>query len=377
FVFVYNAIFAILALRFSFLFNLFSLPFALFSLKIYEFFTNLYYKKQAKAKLRANENLKIILITASFGKTSIKNFLYELLKDDFKSYKTPRSVNTLLGIVADINTNLSQDTQIYIAEAGARLKGDIDEITRFLQPHISIVGEIGNAHLEYFKSVENIRSTKLEALNSKRLEKAFLHSSTQKEEDKLISLYDDKLSLIHSSLEGLEFKIDIENKSYDFKSQILGDFNAQNLCVCILCAHYLGIKLEKIQKQVLNINSVEHRLQVLSREPKFIIDDGFNGNFKGMSTSYELCKSYKGRKVLVSPGIVEVSEEENIKLAKIINECFDLAIISAQINAEIFKKELKIKTIILKEKSQLVQTLAKETKNGDLILFSNDAPSFM
>ncbi|EOH9564150.1 UDP-N-acetylmuramoyl-tripeptide--D-alanyl-D-alanine ligase, partial [Campylobacter jejuni] len=161
------------------------------------------------------------------------------------------------------------------------------------------------------------------------------------------------------------------------KSQILGDFNAQNLCVCILCAHYLGIKLEKIQKQVLNINSVEHRLQVLSREPKFIIDDGFNGNFKGMSTSYELCKSYKGRKVLVSPGIVEVSEEENIKLAKIINECFDLAIISAQINAEIFKKELKIKTIILKEKSQLVQTLAKETKNGDLILFSNDAPSFM
>ncbi|HDZ5065952.1 TPA: UDP-N-acetylmuramoyl-tripeptide--D-alanyl-D-alanine ligase [Campylobacter jejuni] len=377
FVFVYNVIFAILALRFSFLFNLFTLPFALLSLKIYEFFTNLYYKKQAKVKLKTNQNLKIILITASFGKTSIKNFLYELLKDDFKSYKTPRSVNTLLGIVADINANLTPDTQIYIAEAGARLKGDIDEITRFLEPHISIVGEIGNAHLEYFKSVENIRSTKLEALNSKRLEKAFLHSSTQKEEDGLISLYDDKLSFIHSSLEGLEFKVNIENKLYNFKSQILGAFNAQNLCVCILCANYLGIKLEKIQKQVLNINSVEHRLQVLSREPKFIIDDGFNGNFKGMSTSYELCKNYKGRKILVSPGIVEVSEEENIKLAKIINECFDLAIITAQVNAEIFKKELKIKTIILKEKSQLIQTLAKETKNGDLILFSNDAPSFM
>ncbi|HDZ5084819.1 TPA: UDP-N-acetylmuramoyl-tripeptide--D-alanyl-D-alanine ligase [Campylobacter jejuni] len=377
FVFVYNVIFAILALRFSFLFNLFTLPFALLSLKIYEFFTNLYYKKQAKVKLKTNQNLKIILITASFGKTSIKNFLYELLKDDFKSYKTPRSVNTLLGIVADINANLTPDTQIYIAEAGARLKGDIDEITRFLEPHISIVGEIGNAHLEYFKSVENIRSAKLEALNSKRLEKAFLHSSTQKEEDELISLYDDKLSFIHSSLEGLEFKVNIENKLYNFKSQILGAFNAQNLCVCILCANYLGIKLEKIQKQVLNINSVEHRLQVLSREPKFIIDDGFNGNFKGMSTSYELCKNYKGRKILVSPGIVEVSEEENIKLAKIINECFDLAIITAQVNAEIFKKELKIKTIILKEKSQLIQTLAKETKNGDLILFSNDAPSFM
>ncbi|EGK8262392.1 UDP-N-acetylmuramoyl-tripeptide--D-alanyl-D-alanine ligase [Campylobacter coli] len=377
FVFIYNTLFAILALRFSFLFNLFALPFALISLKIFELFSNLYFKNKTKAKLQNNPQLKIILITASFGKTSIKNFLYELLKDDFKTYKTPRSVNTLLGIIADINTNLSDDTQIYIAEAGARVKGDIDVITRFLEPQICIVGEIGNAHLEYFKNIENTRKTKLEALNSKRLEKAFLHTSTQKSEDELILLYDDKLQDIQASLQGLEFKINLENKTYEFKSQILGDFNAQNLCACILCANYLGVKIEKIQKQVLKINSVEHRLQIISKEPKFIIDDGFNGNYKGMSASYKLCKNYKGRKVLVSPGIVEVDKDENVKLAKIINECFDLAVITAQVNADIFKKELKIKTIILKEKADLVKVLAKETQQGDLILFSNDAPSFM
>ena len=313
FVFIYNTLFAILALRFSFLFNLFALPFALISLKIFELFSNLYFKNKAKAKLQNNPQLKIILITASFGKTSIKNFLYELLKDDFKTYKTPRSVNTLLGIIADINTNLSDDTQIYIAEAGARVKGDIDVITRFLEPQICIVGEIGNAHLEYFKNIENTRKTKLEALNSKRLEKAFLHTSTQKSEDELILLYDDKLQDIQASLQGLEFKINLENKTYEFKSQILGDFNAQNLCACILCANYLGVKIEKIQKQVLKINSVEHRLQIISKEPKFIIDDGFNGNYKGMSASYKLCKNYKGRKVLVSPGRVEVDKDENVK----------------------------------------------------------------
>ncbi|EOH3459383.1 UDP-N-acetylmuramoyl-tripeptide--D-alanyl-D-alanine ligase, partial [Campylobacter coli] len=74
---------------------------------------------------------------------------------------------------------------------------------------------------------------------------------------------------------------------------------------------------------------------------------------------------------------VEVDKDENVKLAKIINECFDLAVITAQVNADIFKKELKIKTIILKEKADLVKVLAKETQQGDLILFSNDAPSFM
>ncbi|TKX30018.1 Mur ligase family protein [Campylobacter estrildidarum] len=377
FVFIYNTLFAILSLRFSFLFNLCTLISALLSLKIYDLFSNLYYKKQAKIKLKSNEKLKIILITASFGKTSIKNFLYELLKDKFKVYKTPRSVNTLIGIVSDINNNLSNETQIYIAEAGARAKGDIDEITCFLEPQICIIGEIGNAHLEYFKSIDNIRQTKLEALNSKRLEKAFLHTSTLKQENEIITLYDDKISNIKSNLEGLEFKVFLEQKKYEFKSQILGEFNTQNLCACILCAYYLGITIETIKNQILKIKSVEHRLQVISKSPKFIIDDGFNGNFKGMSTSYRLCKLYQGRKVLVSPGIIEVSKEENIKLAQIINDCFDLAIITANVNAEIFEKELTIEKIILKEKSELVNILAKETKNGDLILFSNDAPSFM
>lgn len=377
FVFIYNTLFAILALRFSFLFNLCTLILALLSLKIYDLFSKIYYKKQAKSKLNNLSNLKIILITASFGKTSIKNFLYELLKDDFKVYKTPRSVNTLMGIVADINNNLNQQTQIYIAEAGARLKGDIDEITRFLEPQICIIGEIGNTHLEYFKNIDNIRQTKLEALNSKRLEKAFLHTSTLKKENEIITLYDNKINNINSNLEGLKFEISFKQELHTFKSQILGEFNAQNLCVCILCANYLGVNFESIKNNILNIKSVEHRLQIISKKPKFIIDDGFNGNFKGMSESYRLCKLYKGCKVLVSPGIMEVSKEENIKLAQIINDCFDLAIITANVNAEIFEKELSITKIILKEKSELVNVLAKETKNGDLILFSNDAPSFM
>lgn len=377
FVFVFNTIFALLALEFSFLFNLLSIPFALISLKIYEFITAKYYLYKARAKIAKNTELTIILITASFGKTSIKNFLYELLKNEFKSYKTPRSVNTLMGIVRDINENLDEQTQIYLVEAGARAKGDILEITKLLQPQICIIGEIGNAHLQYFQNKENIRQTKLEALTSKRLQKAFLHSSTLKEENEVITLYDTKLVSVDSSLEALHFQMFLHNEKYDFESEILGGFNAQNLCACILCAEFLGIQIKSIQARVKLLKAVEHRLQIIAKEPKFIIDDGFNGNLAGMSESYKLCKSYTGRKVLITPGIVEVNEEENIELCKSINECFDLVIISAKINAELFKKELKVPSIFLKEKNQLVQILAEHTQNGDLILFSNDAPSYL
>lgn len=376
-VFIFNALFALLSFHLSFLFNLLSLPCTLIGLKIYDFFGVKYFYSKAKKKIENNKKLTIILITASFGKTSIKNFLYTLLKDDFKVYKTPKSVNTFMGIIRDINENLNETFDIYIAEAGARNQGDIQEITKLLEPQICIVGEIGNAHLEYFKNIENTRKTKLEALNSKKLKKAFLHTSTQKSENELISLYDQKILKVDASLEGINFDLLLNNEKHSFKSIILGSFNAQNLCACILCANFLGLSLEKIKTQILKIKPVKHRLEVLSKKPKFIIDDGFNGNFKGMSESYRLCKTYKGRKILITPGIIEVDKEENIKLAKIINECFDLVIISAKINQEIFKDTLTIPSIFLKEKSELIGILAKETKDKDLILFSNDAPSYL
>ncbi|MCX2683602.1 UDP-N-acetylmuramoyl-tripeptide--D-alanyl-D-alanine ligase [Campylobacter sp. MIT 21-1685] len=377
FVFLFNTLFALLAFEFSFLFNLLTLPSALISLKIYEFITAKYYLYKAKSKINKNAKLTIVLVTGSFGKTSMKNFLYALLKDTMKTYKTPKSVNTLMGIIRDVNENLNDEIQIYIAEAGARTKGDILEITKLLQPQICIIGEIGNAHLQYFKNTENTRQTKLEALLSKKLQRAFLHSSTQKDENEVITLYDTKLVSVDSTLENLRFQVLLQKGKYEFSSELLGSFNAENLCACILCAEFLGVEIEHMQKQIQTLKAIKHRLQVIAKEPKFIIDDGYNGNLKGMSQSYMLCKQYAGRKVLVTPGIIEVDEEENKKLCASINECFDFAIISAQINTEIFQKELTIPSIFLKEKSELVQILAKHTQKGDLILFSNDAPSYL
>ena len=370
-------LFIFLSLEFKFTANILPLIFALIVLKIFELAQTRYFLKKAHKKLAANKDLKIILITASFGKTSIKNFLFECLKGDFIVHKSPRSVNTLLGIVADINENLPSNAEIYIAEAGARKKGDILDITRLLSPQIVIIGELGGAHLEYFKSLENIRTTKLEALQSVNLKRAFCHSSTLQSEDGQCEIYDKALKSVNSSLDGLEFELEIKGKNERFNANLLGGFNAENLCACVLCGHFLGVSLNTLKNVVSKMSSVEHRLQIISKTPKFIIDDGFNGNFKGMSESYKLCASYKGRRVLVTPGIVEVSREENAKLAAVINECFDLVIIIGEVNSRVLSENLSISKLVLKDKALLVQTLAERTQAGDLILFSNDTPNFM
>ncbi|CAD7286808.1 UDP-N-acetylmuramoyl-tripeptide--D-alanyl-D-alanine ligase [Campylobacter majalis] len=341
---------------------------------LYEKFLALSYKNRAKRKLESCKNLVIILITASYGKTSIKNFIYELIKDDFIAYKTPRSVNTLVGLIKDINENITPDTQIYVAEAGARLRGDIDEISTFLNPQIVVVGEIGEQHLEYFKSMQNIKNTKLEALNSNRLKVAFLHSTTEVVQSKERVIYDACLSDVVSDLSGLRFNLDGKN----YQSPILGKFNAQNLAVAIKVAHYLKINDDKIAINLSKMQNVEHRLVRMDAGGKVIIDDSFNGNFAGMSASYELVSTYAGRKVLVTPGIVEANESLNENLSKIINEVFDVVIITSSLNAQSLLKYLnKPQILILKDKNNMQQMLIEHTKVGDLILFSNDAPSFM
>ncbi|MGG7048087.1 MULTISPECIES: Mur ligase family protein [unclassified Campylobacter] len=347
------------------------------SLLISHFFEKinaLNFRKKADKKLANLPNLKIVLITASYGKTSIKNFLYELLKDDFVTHKTPRSVNTLVGLIKDVNENLNEKTQIYIAEAGARLSGDIAQISAFLNPHIVVIGQIGEQHIEYFKTIENIRTTKLEALCSKRLEMAFLHSSTLKEQDKNILIYDKNLKDINATLDGINFTL---NEKHYF-TPLLGEFNAINLAACIGVARYLGAKEENISKVLFGLKNVEHRLQRIDAGGKIIIDDSFNGNFAGMSASYELVRSYAGRKVLITPGIVESTQEENENLSRVINEIFDIVMISSPLNARALLKHLnKPEIIIIKDKTQMTQILAQNTRSGDLILFSNDAPSFM
>jgi len=274
----------------------------------------------------------------------------------------------------DVNNELAAGTQIYIAEAGARLKGDIAQITEFLSPQIAIVGEIGAQHIEYFKTLENIRATKLEALGSKRLEKAFVHSSTQANEGEKIEIYDKDLSGVEASLDGVKFKLG----EREFTSPLLGKFNAANLAVCVKTALYLGLDEARIASALARLKNVEHRLERIDAGGKIIIDDGFNGNFNGMSASYELVASYEGRKVLVTPGIMESSDEENEKLSKIINKTFDIVMLTSSLNAVALLKHLsRPKVIIIKDKSKMQEALAQNTKAGDLILFSNDAPSFM
>jgi UDP-N-acetylmuramoyl-tripeptide--D-alanyl-D-alanine ligase len=336
------------------------------------------YKKEAKKKLQSMKDLQIVCITGSYGKTSIKNFVAQILSHKFKVYATPRSVNTLGGIMADVNNNLKDDTEIYVCEAGARQSGDIYEITIFLEPQTVVVGKVGEAHIEYFQSLKNIIATKLEIMKSPRLEKAYIHTSVTDEPHEKVTFFGNEIKNINATLDGTDFELDINGNVLELHTDILGEFQTMNIAVAVRIAKDFGMNDAEIIKAVKALEPVEHRLQLIKAGGKIILDDGYNGNIDGMLEGVRLCSLHQGRKVIVTPGLVESSDELNLKLIEAINDVFDIVIVTGTLNAALFDKHLKVKNkIMLRDKSAMVNVLANQTKSGDVILFANDAPNFI
>lgn len=347
--------------------------------QITESWLRLRFKQKAIKKIESLSALKVLAITASYGKTSIKNILYELIKDDFITHKTAGNVNTDLGIAKDINNDLPANTEIYIVEAGAREKGDILEIAMMIKPHYVIIGKVGAQHIEYFKTIENIRSAKRELLVSNRLIKGVVdESSFVKPNDEIFILKADQITNINATLDGTSWDLQIADKSYSLTTPLLGAFNATNISLAFIMALELGIDKEKLIRKIANLKPVAHRLEPIKTPTKLILDDSYNGNLDGMLQAIELAKTYSGRKVIITPGLVESDKESNTKLADEIDRVFDLVLITGDLNAEIFMKHIsrnKIKRIY--DKRVLEKILEEETKTGDLILFANDAPTFI
>ena len=336
------------------------------------------YKKAARRKIDSMQQLKIVAVTGSYGKTSMKNFITQILANNKRVYATPRSVNTLSGIIRDINESLPEDTEVYVCEAGARLQGDIYMIAQFLHPQIVVVGAVGPQHLEYFKTIENIKRAKLEIIQSNRLEQAFVHSSVTNEPHDKVTFFGDTIENVEATLEGLDFDLRIDDSVMHLHSRVLGGFNAININASVLVASSLGLSDKEIFRGVASLQSVEHRLQRIDAGGKIILDDGYNGNIDGMLEGVRLCSQHPGRKVIVTPGLVESSEALNLQLIEAINEVFDVAIITGALNSELFEKNLTVnETIILKDKTELTNLLGERTRSGDIILFANDAPNFI
>lgn len=278
---------------------------------------------KAKKKLEQMNNLKVIGITGSYGKTSTKYIVSTILSQKYNILKTPASFNTKMGIVRTINENLKSTDQIFVCEMGADEVGEIKELCNLVHPSIGMITSIGPQHLETFGSLENIKKTKFELVDSLPKD-GFAILNYNDENIRSIDTNKNKVTYgIESTCEyyaknieitefGSNFTIHTKDGSeIDVTTKLLGEHNIINIVGAVAIANELGLSNKEIQIGIKMLKPIEHRLELKQHaNGTIIIDDAYNSNTKGAQMAVEVLGRFKGkRRILVTPGIVELGDK--------------------------------------------------------------------
>ena len=292
---------------------------------ILEYFIRLKYIKKAKRKLKSIENLQIIAITGSYGKTSLKYYLLQVLSKKYRVQASKGSINTLMGLTKFINDEVSSFTEILILEAGVDEKNGMDKILKLFTPNIAVLTSIGKMHLATFKSEDNIFKEKIKLLKSASIGLFFKDDLFLKRKVDLLDDYqsyskNDYFIDYKRTEEGLKVKL-INNQ--EITIPLLGIFNLDNLSAVIKIATLFNFTFDEIINILKNIKGEKHRLEKRNEENLIIIDDAYNGNFIGIKEGIEVIKVFKGKKAIITPGVIELgkfSKDINYSLGALMSE---------------------------------------------------------
>lgn len=358
-----------------------------------------YFMFKAKSKLKSMKNLKVVGVTGSYGKTTSKNILSDVLSIKFNTLPTPRSFNTPNGLMITINNHLDKFDEIFIAEMGAYKLGEIKELCDLVHPQYGILTVIGTAHLESFGSEENIQKTKFELIESLPSDGiGILNKDDSMQvnyklknnckilwigiENKDVDVY---ASNIKCSEKGTTFDVTFkEDKTkYEFQTKLLGYFNVYNILAAIALGKELGMDIQSLQAGVKKVKPTEHRLELKKGPGVVIIDDAYNSNPSGAKMALDVLNMMKGKKIIVTPGMIELGSKQyeyNKEFGnQIADVCNEVILVGEKQTKAIYdgleeKGYNKNKIHIINDVKKAFDIVNKIKDNNTYVLLENDLP---
>lgn len=359
---------------------------------------NKHYINEAKRKLDEAKQLKIIGVTGSYGKTSMKFFLQTLLQNKYHVLVTPGNYNTPLGVTMTVRKYLKPSHEIFICEMGARHVGDIKEICDIAHPDYGIITSVGPQHLETFFHMENIQKTKFELADAIPQDgMLFLNGDNSYIQEKAkdysnkIFYYSEKegegyqAKDISVSQFGTEFTVVTPNgESERFQMKLIGAHNVINVIGAIAVANQLGMTLKELKIPVRRIQPVEHRMQMREHGLVTIIDDAYNSNPIGSKAAVETLAMFDGIRILITPGMVELGDKEeeyNYKFGTYAADCCDYILLVGKKHTEpiregVLSKGFPVEKCLVFDRLEEAVSYAYAIKGQGhkYILLENDLP---
>lgn len=363
-----------------------------------EKYVYLSFKHKAQKKIKGM-NLPVIGITGSYGKTSSKNILNDILNVKFNSFATPKNFNTPYGLIRSINCYLDKFNDVFIAEMGAFKVGEIKTTCKLMKPKYGILTTIGKAHLESFGSRENIQKGKFELIESLPSDGIGILNGDDKWQRSYkiknnckilwtgIDNHDVDLYATNIKLSSTGTTFDCvfkgDKNKYTFHTKLLGKHNVYNILAAILLGKELGMTMDELKRGVESVQTIEHRLELKKSGSINIIDDAYNSNPVGSKMALDVLNLMDGVKIVVTPGMIELGDkqyEDNFKFGEYISEVADYTILVGEKQTKPIYDGLiksgydKKKIYVLNDVVEAFPLMNRLAGKNTYVLLENDLP---
>lgn len=351
-------------------------------------------KQSARAqKIFASTKAKKIAILGSYGKTTVKELLAQVLSEKYKVAYTPGNMNTLVAH-ARFALSLKGNEDFIIIEYGEEELGDIAKMAEIAKPDYAIITGMAPVHMDSMGSL-NLTATELGSiLNFMDSENVFWNSESHllvkylgtklKENNSycLKSALGTKISKIDATnVSGIKFKLGDLNLT----SGLIGKHMVGPLSLVAELGKIFGLNSEQIKTVIQKTHAFEARMQPLSLNGATIINDGYNGNIEGIKAGIELLINLKcsGHKIYVTPGLImqgQENERVHCQISSLLGASnFDQIYLVRNKNTEIIFKEVSKTSFsgqveFIEDPLSFYTNIQSFLAKGDIILMQNDLP---
>jgi len=355
----------------------------------------------ATKKINSFSKLRVIGITGSFGKTTVKTFLSHILSAKFNVIATPGNINTEVGVAKFILEQDWRQVDIFIVEMGAYRVGEIKLICDMVRPSIGILTAINAQHLSLFGSLPNIQQAKYELLRSlpssglaiTNSDNPFCREFLSDLPCQVQTFGIDKSFNPTYCIFGIEsvpgqvhFKGRYKDKQEKIVLPTIGEHQVFNAAPCLLVGYFLGIGEDVIRHQLQSLKNPDQALSITSYGQCTILNDTYNSNPDGFRAALQVLASFPSerRRLVVTRGMMELgekSEDLHERIGEEISFVADELIVTTPDFYEPMKRGVnnKYHTSVKLETSPeaLLQFLVSQKETKAVILFENRLAPFI
>jgi len=347
---------------------------------------------------------RVIGITGSYGKTTTKLIVANLLASRYRVLKTAAGVNTTMGITRAIREELKDEHEYFVVEVSAYGPGEIREVCDIIHPCLGILTAVGVQHLERFGTPEAIAEAKYELLASlppggtavvnaddpmclKLAERAASDGKRVvrygfDETQRGLAVRGTDLTV---SARGTRFRVVTDaGETETFETRLLGRWNVANILAALAAGRECGVPLPAMRGAVAELSSAPRRLEILEEGGIVKILDVANANPRGAQMALEVLSQFAGgSRILITPGMVElgpIEAEENRRFGQAAASVCDYVVLVGPEQTRPIREGLAERgfpadrILTARHADEVADRLAGIVRPGDTLLFENRLP---